>query len=194
MTYKRPENHKYAGDTRTELPAGGYVVKIMDMKEGKWPSGDVCYDISFDIAEGNHKDFYTNDYRSQTGDNKWWRGTFRITPPADGAPEWQNNRFWDFICAVEDSNSGFRFSGEEADLSKKVFAKKVFGALFRREETAPNSNGATFWNTKLFRCLPADKIRSGEFKIPKDKATKGSAAPADFPVIEDDSEADDLPF
>lgn len=192
MAYTRPENHRYTGDTRAELPAGGYVVKIMDIKEAKWPSGDTCFDISIDIAEGDFKDFYANDYRAQTGDNKWWRGSFRLTPPVDGAPDWQNNRFWDFICAVEDSNSGFHFSGEEADLNKAKFGKKVLGALFRREETKPNADGITYWNTKMFRCLPADKIRNGEFRIPADKATKSKVTFTELP--DDDGGADDLPF
>jgi hypothetical protein len=193
MTFKRPENHRYSGETRSELPAGGYVVKIMDVAVAKWPSGDPCFDISIDIAEGDYKDFYANDYRAQTSDNKWWRGTFRITPPDDNAPEWQNNRFWDFICAVEDSNPGFRFSGEETDLTKAKFAKKVLGALFRREETRPNADGKTFWNTKMFRCLPAEKIRNGEFRIPKDKATTSGSATFTEVTVED-SESDDLPF
>lgn len=194
MAFTRPENHRYSGDFREDLPAGGYVVKIMDVKEAKWPSGDPCFEISVDIAEGDYKDFYTNDYRAQTGDNKWWKGTYRLTPPKDGAPDWQNNRFWDFICAVEDSNSGFHFSGEEADLKKATFAKKIFGALFRREETRPNASGNTYWNTKLFRCLPAEKIRNGEFRIPKDKATKeGGSTFTDLPAATED-EADDLPF
>lgn len=195
MSYTRPENHRYSGDARVELPAGGYVVKIMDIQAAKWPSGDTCFDVSIDVAEGDYKDFYANDYRAQSGDNKWWRGNFRLTPPDPNAPDWQNNRFWDFIYAVEDSNSGFRFSGEEEDLSKAKFGKKIFGCLFRREETKPNADGMTFWNTKPFRCLPAEKIRNGEFRIPKDKASKeGGSTFTDLPAPAAEDEADDLPF
>ncbi|MFR8011236.1 MAG: hypothetical protein ACLU8W_05690 [Clostridia bacterium] len=41
---------------REILPAGGYVAKILDAKEVEYSWGTVLL-VSFDIAEGEHKDF-----------------------------------------------------------------------------------------------------------------------------------------
>lgn len=38
----------------SQLPKGAYVIKILDAKEDKWPSGDACVKIAFDIAEGDY--------------------------------------------------------------------------------------------------------------------------------------------
>ena len=81
--YTRPTNHKYMGEGRGQLPAGGYVLKIYDIKAKTWPSGDEYFEVSFDIAEGEYKDFFKNDYTAQTGDNKWWRGTYNLNPFKD---------------------------------------------------------------------------------------------------------------
>lgn len=179
-TYSRPTNHTYMGESREDLPAGGYVLKIYDAKERKYPSGDLVYEISFDVAEGPQKDFYKNDYARQTGDNKWWRGTFNLNPPKDSDEAWKVNKFWDFFYAVEDSNPGFQFSGDTNDINKAKFGNKLFGATFRREESKPNAQGRKFWNTRLFNCKPVSAIRDNKFSIPKDKpyTDKGGTSPS----------------
>ena len=59
------------------LPVGGYVLKILDVKyqENKW--GDVIL-LSFDINEGEQKDFFARNYKNQTGEDKKWKGTYRL--------------------------------------------------------------------------------------------------------------------
>lgn len=177
-TYKRPTNHKYMGEARADLPASGYVIKIYDAKIKKWPSGDEYFEISFDIAEGEYKDFYKKDYGNQTGDNKWWRGTYTLNPPKEGDAEWKINKFWDFFYALEDSNPGYQFSGDTADINKAKLAGKLLGATFRREEKPSKKDiSKTFWNTVLFNAKPAETIRDGKFSVPKDKPyAKGSSA------------------
>lgn len=181
--FTRPQNHKYMGEGRGQLPAGGYVLKIYDIKTKKWPSGDEYFEVSFDIAEGEYKDYFKNDYTAQTGDNKWWRGVYNLNPFKDGDPEWKINKFWDFFYAVEDSNPGFKFSGDTSDINKANFSNKILGATFRREESKSKNSDQTFWNTRLFNCKPADDIRKGNFNTPKDKpisCSSGSGSDADY--------------
>lgn len=174
-TFTRPNNHTYTGSSAERLPAGGYVIKIYDIKPMRWPSGDDYFEVSFDIAEGDYKDFFKRDYNAQTSDNKWWRGTFPLNVIKDGDSEWAINRFWDFFYAVEDSNPGFRFSGDTSDINKKNFSKKILGATFRREETRSKKDPSkTFWNTRVFHCVPTEQIRKGTFPMPKDKPLKDS--------------------
>ena len=67
---------------KEQLPAGGYIAKIMDAKEIGYDWGNVLL-ISFDIAEGEYKDFFAKDYRNQQQEDKKWRGTFRLRIPKD---------------------------------------------------------------------------------------------------------------
>ena len=67
---KQFSGYKAEAPVRKEkLPAGGYVAKIMDAREVEYSWGSVLL-ISFDIAEGEHKDFFKNDYRSQQQEDK----------------------------------------------------------------------------------------------------------------------------
>ena len=72
--------------TREQLPVGGYVAKILDAEEVTYTWGSVLV-ISFDIAEGEHAGFWKKDYQNQTGEDKKWRGTYRLTIPADDGSE-----------------------------------------------------------------------------------------------------------
>ena len=47
-------------------------------------------EISVDIADGEFKDFYATDYRSQTQEDKRWRGVLRqYLPTDDGSERWE---------------------------------------------------------------------------------------------------------
>lgn len=61
--------------TRENLPVGGYVAKILNAEEMSYSWGAVLL-ISFDIAEGQYKDFFANDYKGQDREDKKWRGTY----------------------------------------------------------------------------------------------------------------------
>ena len=47
------------------LPAGGYVAKILNAKEEEYSWGEVLV-ISFDIAEGAYKDFFSKQHNENT--------------------------------------------------------------------------------------------------------------------------------
>ena len=58
------------------LPVGGYVLKILDAVEQDnsdkgWNNQLI---LSFDIAEGEHKDFFAANYKAQAGEDKKWKG------------------------------------------------------------------------------------------------------------------------
>ena len=175
---------------REQLPVGGYVVKIMDVKLVHNDRGDILL-LSFDVEEGDKKGFFRDDYRGQTYEDKKWRGTYRLRIPADDGSDkdaWAKNAMF----AFEGSNNGFRFDWDENKLKGLLV-----GALFRNEEW--EMNGRTGWSTKCCSLIPADDIRSGKFKTPKDKprANKPAESPfaatggKDFEALDDD---DDLPF
>ena len=59
------------------LPAGGYVAKVLTAIVEDYSWGEVLV-ISFDIAEGEYKDFFSKQYRENTREDKKWKGNFRL--------------------------------------------------------------------------------------------------------------------
>lgn len=193
-------NAAQAYTDQQRLPVGGYVLKILnvDYQENSW--GDVIV-LSFDIEEGEHKGFYAANYRGQTGEDKKWKGTYRLRVPKDDGSEqdnWTMRRFKTVMLAFEDSNSGYRWNWDEQTLKGKLV-----GALFNNKEYELNGRHGFF--TNCHSLVAAEKIRTGDFKIPEDTMLKpsnafgrpaaGSLPMADgFMNIPDDVGDEDLPF
>lgn len=179
---------------RQQLPKGGYIVKIMDAKEAVYngQNGEVHkLEISIDIAEGEYKDFYANDYRAQalnTEDRKW-KGILRqYIPKDDGSEkdEWTKSALKALTNAIEESNPGYHWDWDEAGLKGKTV-----GCLFRSEEWS--FDGRNGWCTRPFKFISIDAIRSNKFKVPADKPLKNKpdCSAQGFDLVED---SDDLPF
>lgn len=175
--------------SRQALPAGGYVVKVLDAAEASYAWGRVLQ-ISFDVAEGEHAGFFTRDYKENPNEEKKWRGVLRLPEPKeDGSKEdgWTIRSFNNAMFSFEDSNPGFHWDWDE----KKLKGLTV-GALFRNREW--EWDGRTGWTTECFTLVPAEDIRDKKFTQPKDKPLpkKEAVRPAaDFEEIVDD---DSLPF
>ena len=180
---------------RPSLPAGGYVAKIKKavVRTYKGQSGDFeKLEIAFDISEGEYKDFFANDLKSQSGEDKKWKGVLRLYIPTDDGSDRDNTTksiFKGNIEAVEDSNSGYHWDWEE-----KSLAGKTVGVIFRNEEWEFNDKRG--WKAQPFKFISASKVREGKFTLPKDKPLNNSAAtpqtklPAGVEIIDDE----DLPF
>lgn len=175
---------------REIIPAGGYVAKILDAKEVSYSWGSVLA-ISFDITEGEYKDFFKNDYNAQTGEDKKWRGVCRLPLPKDDGTEqdgWTKNSFNNAMFAIEDSNKGYTWNWDE-----KTLKGKNTGVLFRNKEWEMNGNSG--WTTECYALAPVEDIHTGHFKIAKDKPLKNKpAASSGFTPIPDSGDDGDLPF
>lgn len=178
---------------RENLPAGGYVVKILDVKEQTYTWGSVL-EMSLDVIEGERAGFFQSDYENNINEDRKWRGKYRLNiPKDDGTKEdgWTKNTFNGAMYAFEDSNKNYHWDWNEAGLKGKIV-----GALFRRKEWKKN-DGTTDWCVECCELIPAQDVRDNNFKIPKDKPLKNkqpakSTIPAGFEDITDDD--DDLPF
>ena len=179
---------------REKLPAGGYVARIMDAREQEYDWGAVLV-ISFDILEGEHKDFFKTDYRNQQVEDKKWRGVYRLREPKDDGSErdaWSKRTFGNAMWAVESSNPGYHWDWNEAGLKGKTV-----GVLFRNREWEMNGN--TGWTTECCALTDADSIRENRYTMPKDKPLQNRPTPASAPVSANFEEVaiesdDDLPF
>jgi len=182
------------------LPVGGYVLKILDVKyqENKW--GDVIL-LSFDINEGEQKDFFARNYKNQTGEDKKWKGTYRLRVPKDDGSEEdepRQRRFKTTMQHFEESNQGHHWNWDEQTLKGKLI-----GALFNNKEY--DFNGRHGFFTSCHSLVTVEKIRSGKFEVPADTLLKksGNQTSSDpytvsigdgFMNIPDNVEDEGLPF
>ena len=190
---KAYEGYKAEKSFNEALPAGGYVAKIMGTKIEEYSWGDV-FIISFDIIEGEYKDFFTNQYRTNTNEDKKWKGNYRLNIPSEKSkyPESDKKRFNNAMWAIEESNKGYHW-----DWNEKTLKDKKIGVLFRNKEFEKN-DGTTGWFSECCSVIDIDSIKNGKFKTPKDKPlsnkTNNTAArdisDTDFEEISDE----DLPF
>lgn len=123
------------------LPAGGYVIKILEAKEVENDYGRKLV-ISFDIAEGEYKDFFASNYKAQVGEDKKWKGTYRVNVPKDDGSEqdgWAKRRFNTLIVDIEESNPGYHWDWDESKLKGKTI-----GALFNNKEYEFNGRHGFF--------------------------------------------------
>lgn len=177
--------------TRALLPAGGYVAKILEAKEVTYDWGSMLQ-LSFDIVEGEHKDFFAKDYKSQTGEDKKWRGVFRLSVPKDDGSEkdeWTKRGFNDAMACIEQSNPGYQWNWDE-----KSLVGKLAGVIYRNREW--EMNGRSGWTTEAGRITDANDIRSGTFKPLEDKPLEKKNGAYAMPAQNNWVTADnsDLPF
>ena len=174
------------------LPAGGYVAKILNAKVEEYSWGEVLV-ISFDIAEGEYKDFFSKQYKENTREDKKWKGNFRLTVPQESNQYFdsQKRTFGNAIWAIEESNPGYHW-----DWNENALKGKMVGVLFRNFEWAMEDR--TGWSTEACTFVSVEDVRTGNFKQPKDKHLKNKAASqtataSSFAVIDSD-DLSDLPF
>ena len=179
---------------RRQLPKGGYICKIMDAVERTYQSRDgrefSKFEISVDIVDGMYKGFFAEDYRGQTYEDKKWRGVLRVYIPTDDGSEkdeYTLRRLRTITNAIEDSNPGYHW-----DWDVKSLKDKQVGAIFRNEEW--EYQGKKGFSTQCSTFTGIDKIRSGDFTIPKDRLLTQSIWSKGYTPVDTASDDDDLPF
>lgn len=196
-TYDKSKRKK----TFETLPKGAYVIKIMNAKEEPNRSGSGSHlTISFDIAEGDYKDFYANQYMSNTSEDKKWSrdAVYYLTVPAEGCKQYVWDNWNTFFADLEDSNNGFVFGGGDP----KQLKGKLIGGKFAIEQSEWNGN--VYDHTRLRWTCVAEDVRQGKAgKMPNDKLVTPSSGPIgtgiapetgdDWLKVPDDIESE-LPF
>ena len=144
------------------LQAGGYICEILGAEEVVSATGKQMLKISFDIAEGDSKDFYKRKYEEDKkvkGTDAKWKGVYNQQLEGEKAVGY----FKGLVTVLEESNTGFKWNWNLEQLKGLKF-----GGLFGREEYVRQDNSTGFV-TRLRFIRNADKIREGNFEIPKDK-------------------------
>ena len=169
------------GEFKRPTP-NGYICKItladdypFDANTGK---GDYLK-IEYDIASGEFKDYYTEQYNRFGGD--FWAATmFR------SYKEKALGMFKHFTNCIEESNPGFKWNWEE----QKLVGLR-FGATLQEEEYEKQDGSVGTW--LVVRDIKTVKqIMDGDFKVPETKRLVRASAPvSDFVVLDN---SDPLPF
>lgn len=166
---RRPNNWNEVKEfsDRQKLPLGAYVCKVKKVAIQNNQYGDqLC--ILFDIAEGEFSGFFNEEFRTNSNENKKWKGVLRqFIPKDDGSEkdEWTKSSFKGLVTSFEKSNPGYVWKWDENTL-----AGKMIGILFRNEEW--EYEGKTGWSVRPFRAVSVDSVRSEDFTLPKDKPLK----------------------
>ncbi len=186
-------------DAPERLPVGGYILKIMKVEEKTQDWGDQLI-FSFDIAEGEHKDYFAKQYRSQivdTGEEKKWKGVYRLNLPKDDGSEqdgWAMRRYKGAITSFNVSNQGLNIDPLR-DWNSQCLVGKLVGAVFFEKEYDFNGRNGMYTTCHSLRSV--SKIRDGDFKIPPAKMLNGSkgitSSTAGFTNASAE-DYDDLPF
>jgi hypothetical protein len=140
--------------------------------------------LALDIAEGEHKDFFTRRFNSNNKEDKKWGCTYfqMLTNESAGFLK-------GLVEDIEKSN-GFTWDFDELKLKGKLV-----GMLFQREEYEKR-NGEIGMFTKPFQPRSIQVIREGKFTVPEDKVLfSGSSAQSSYDVPDFVPVGDeDLPF
>lgn len=157
-----------------QLPKGGYVMKIMGAQICENSRGQYIK-IGCDIAEGEYKGFYANEYKNQQKEDKKWHCNYLLNVPNDDGSDKDNKTkrwFRTFTDILEESNPGYHFDWDE-----QKFKGKLFGGLFNMRPYQKN-DGSIGWITNLKRTCTVEKIRSGNFTLPDDDPVPGAPTPS----------------
>jgi len=170
------ENAKYEGGER--LPEGGYVCRILGTKYANPQNGNSGYiTMEFDIAEGEHAGFFQKQYEANTSEDRKFKGKVIIWEPKDDGTEqdgWTKNTFARWTNAIEDSNPGYSWDWDETK-----WKGKLVGILFGTTGTVIDGKEITY--TEARTAVSVEKVRSGDYKIPKFKSKNGYTGKGNAP-------------
>lgn len=187
------ENAKYSGSS--QLPVGGYVAKVMDVKyiEGKDGNSDMI-NIAFDIEEGEYKGFFKKQFEENTQEDKKWKGKATIYVPNDDGSEkdgWTKNTFARWTNAFEDSNDKYHWDWDE-----KKWKGLLIGVIYGEVGTVIDGKSIKYNECRFPATV--SQIREGNYKIPDIKKKKGytdvKPASSDGFVNVPDVAAEEIPF
>ncbi len=172
-----------------QLPAGGYVARIIEVDDRVWKEhSEPAHMIYMDIAEGDYTGIYARNNENASQDR--WLG-YWFAEPNDSSPDWLMSKVGGIQTSLAESNNSVNL-GEP-----KKWKSKLIGVVVGEEE-AESSSGTVYTRPYVSYVCSAERIRTGNFKVPKLKKLEGTSAPSssyDGELPDNFSAAaDDIPF
>ena len=161
-----------------QLPAGGYIVKIMSAKmQNAQSSGLPMVVIQFDICEGEYKNYYHKKWdnaKNYSPDAKYG-GIARI-PAVD--QEGKARKGFNSFCGAVEASNGCKLPTDD-DMFLASLRGKYVGIIFGREEFEAK-DGSTKWTTKPKFYRSVATIENGDFDVPEDEPLQKSSYDAGY--------------
>lgn len=186
LDYQRAEA---AGSDFERLPAGGYVCRIIsatDYPDAKDKNGNPkpYLDIVYDIAEGDHAGYYSDDW----GKENTWAHSVRwyYTKAALGV-------FKGNLKSVDESNGTSFETAAQTGIDERKLAGCLVGMIIGYEEYESN-DGSVKTRLRVRSTRPVAAIREGRFKRPELKRLPVTETDPMIPSKPDSISEDDLPF
>lgn len=180
------ENANSFGDFKTLKP-GTYKCIIKGVEELISTNAKKFVKISFDIADGEFKNYFADKYMNDTRAEKKWSGIWNLF--LEGyEPGSVNTKFKGFITSIEKSNVGFIWDWNEQKLTNQVV-----GIVFRDEEFKAD-DGSIKSSAKPFYAVPVSDIATVKVPEPKLLNVQLGSTSMDFNNYTDTLQGDDLPF
>lgn len=174
-----------SGGDFERLPAGGYVVRITEVKDD--PAKEYL-SVVYDIAEGEKRGFYSD----QWGQEHPFAHRFVMS-----YKETALGMFKGRLRAIDESNNTGFEAMAATGLQEQALVGKIVGVVIGYEEYT-SDRGDVRTRSYVKAVISADRVRRGDFKVPELKRLDGAAAPA---ITEHAGEApagfswvDDVPF
>lgn len=192
--YNGFEAKKAGGAKFPELPVGGYVCKVMNAEVTSGMYGDQLI-VSYDVAEGENKDFWRKAYAEDSRPDKKWGGVMYLNIPDENTEQKKRIAFENFAYALEDSNAGYHWDWDETKLKGKML-----GIIVSEKEKWSKDHTKIFTNTYAYGAASIDDIRSSNYKIPdiwkvKDGGNSSVTPASTFPTFSEVmDDGADLPF
>lgn len=148
----------YDGSSVPKLTIGGHICRIRNVSVGTNSYNNLDQvNVTFDIVEeGEFNNYYTKvyDVRRRYKSDAPWPGYFKCDiANEDGSC---NGRFKGLIEAIEGSNSGYKFNGDE-----RAMQGKLVGFNFREEEFMVQDTGEIKTTVRPFYAVSVAKVREG---------------------------------
>lgn len=171
----------YTGES-VSLPAGCYVCVIKQVSETATQGGRPQMAVLFDIAEGEQKDFYKNQYEAakRADANAKWKGVHKQLMDGNSIPFFKG-----LMTSIEKSNPGYSFPWNLEGNERTLVGKK-FGAVMGREQIETSDGNKVFW-THIFQVRSIDGLKDA--KVPEDKLLT-DGRPMDTPASDPKLAAD----
>ena len=150
----------YTGEFQ-QLPKGKYVCVIKQVATRDSRNGNEQFVILYDIAEGEHKDFYQKMFdadKAQNPSGAKWRGVFKQNMDGKGTP-WLKG----IITSIERSNN-FTFPWDR-EKNEETLKGKRFGGIFWRRQYE-KEDGSHPIITELYRIRSVAGLAEAE--VPED--------------------------
>lgn len=152
----------------SNLPVGAYIGKIIKAEVETVGTGENAFErlkIAVDVTEGEYKDHFRNQFNAAQNGRypAKWKGVMRYNIPKPGSQyeQGQKKALEHLAFCLEDSNTGYKWNGDETKMAGLAIGFSVREADWLMERDGGMDYGTT---TEIGRAESVKRVKAGEVK------------------------------